>query len=282
MIRYTSLWKHHSNREKKSLGQHAYADLVPDMLFQPVATKSLDKILRDPTGIKNLNAHRLKLGLASRNLWLSSPHIPECHRFFLLSARSLFQQIILAHEKSFEAENFLKIKSMFFSAQQADVSDIASLLASSTHHVLKSLIPFIKPLLQVLYSQEPTDSLFDLGGAWLRIGSLRYHLLQCCDDVDPAVKKNLKYLELNALIASLELEIEERRMCVYLSGSISLTESDKEKIDRLNNLKADRNRLQRQVVFRSDNGKYKKLRSECDEFLKLVATPLDLLRKMAN
>ncbi|PWA33890.1 G2/mitotic-specific cyclin-1 [Artemisia annua] len=50
---------------------------------------------RDPIGIKNLNARRLKLGLASRNLWLSSPHIAECHRFFLLSARSLFQQKIV-------------------------------------------------------------------------------------------------------------------------------------------------------------------------------------------
>ncbi|PWA78164.1 ATPase, F1/V1/A1 complex, alpha/beta subunit, Zinc knuckle CX2CX4HX4C [Artemisia annua] len=101
----------------KAMSQHAYADLVLDMLFQPVATKSLDKILRDPINIKSLNVHRLKLGLASRNLWLSSPHIAECHRFFLLSARSLFQQIILAHEKSFQAENFLLIKSIFFSAQ---------------------------------------------------------------------------------------------------------------------------------------------------------------------
>ncbi|GKA98589.1 UDP-glycosyltransferase TURAN [Tanacetum coccineum] len=81
--------------------------------------------------------------------------------------------------------------------------------------------------------------------------------------------------------------IQERRIYVYLSGCFS-TESDKEKIDSLNNLKADRNRLQRQyssdcrVVFRSDNRKYKKLRSECDEFLKLVATPFDLLRNMAN
>ncbi|PWA97505.1 hypothetical protein CTI12_AA028730 [Artemisia annua] len=279
---HTSLWKHHSNREKKSLSQHAYADLVPDMLFQPVATKSLDKILRDPIGIKNLNAHRLKLGLASRNLWLSSPHVAECYRFFLLSARSLFQQIILAHEKSFEAENFLLIKSIFFSAQQADVSDITSLLASSTHHVLKSLIPFIEPLLQELYSQKSTDSLFDLGGAWLRIGSLRYHLLQCGDDVDPAVKKNLKYFLLNLRIALLELEIEVRRECVYLAGCFSLTEVDKEMINLLNNLKAERNRRQRQVVFRSDTSKYKKLRSECDEFLKLVATPLNLLRNMAN
>ncbi|GJR21247.1 hypothetical protein Tco_0969774 [Tanacetum coccineum] len=121
----------------------------------------------------------------------------------------------------------------------------------------------------------------NLGGAWLRIGTLRYHLLQCCDDVDPAVKKNLKYTKLNKRIVLLELEIEERRIYVYLSGCFS-TESDKEKIDSLNNLKADRNRLQRQVVFRSDNRKYKKLRSECDEFLKLVATPFDLLRNMAN
>ncbi|GKE36217.1 hypothetical protein Tco_1459622, partial [Tanacetum coccineum] len=36
------------------------------------------------------------------------------------------------------------------------------------------------------------------------------------------------------------------------------------------------------VVFRSDTGKYKKFRSECDEFLKLVATRLDLLRKMES
>ncbi|GJX87636.1 hypothetical protein Tco_0339650 [Tanacetum coccineum] len=95
----------------------SWRDLVPDMLFQPVATKSLDKILRDPIGIKNLNAHRLKLGLVSCNLWLSSPHIPECHHFFLFSARSLFQQIILAHEKSFESEICLKLESIFFSAQ---------------------------------------------------------------------------------------------------------------------------------------------------------------------
>ncbi|GKA43874.1 hypothetical protein Tco_0736598, partial [Tanacetum coccineum] len=86
-------------------------------------------IWRDPIGIKNLNAHCLKLGLASRNLWLSSPHIPECHHFYLFSARSLSQQ-------------------------QADVNDITSLLASSTHHILKSLIPFIKPLLQELYAQK--------------------------------------------------------------------------------------------------------------------------------
>ncbi|GJU98465.1 hypothetical protein Tco_1327736 [Tanacetum coccineum] len=44
---------------------------------------------------------------------------------------------------------------------QADVSDITSLLASSTHHVLKLLIPFIKPLLQELYAQKSSGMCHD-------------------------------------------------------------------------------------------------------------------------
>nr|KAJ0194819.1 hypothetical protein LSAT_V11C700343310 [Lactuca sativa] len=280
---HTSLWKHHSNREKKNSSQHGNADLVPDMLFQPVATLALDKILGNPIGIKDLNAHSLKLGVASRNLWLSSPHVADSHSFFLSSARSLFQQIILAHERSFEADKYSLIKSIFFSAQQADVRVIISLLASSTHHVLKSLIrPFIEPLLHALYVKNSADSLFDLGCAWLHIGGLRYHLLLCCDDVDPAVKKNLKYFQLTERIASLELDIEVRKECVQLAGCFSLSEADKEKTELLNDLKAERNRLQKQVVFRSDPRKFKKLRSECDEFMKLVATPFDLLKNIGN
>ncbi|KAI3766421.1 hypothetical protein L2E82_16478 [Cichorium intybus] len=280
---HSSLWKHHSNREKKNLSQLGNSDLVPDMLFQPVATLSLDKILGHPISIKDLNAHSLKLGVASRNLWLSSPHVAESRSFFLSSARSLFQQMILAHKKSFEPDNYSLIRSTFFSAQQADVSAIISLLASSTHHVLKSLIsPFIEPLLHELFVENSSDSLFDIGCAWLRIGGLRYHLLLCCDDVDPAVKKNLKYFQLTERIASLELDIEVRQECVHLAGCFSLSEADKEKTKLLNDLKAERNRLQKQVVFRSDPGKFKKLRSECDEFMKLVASPFDLLKNIRN
>lgn len=35
-------------------------------------------------------------------------------------------------------------------------------------------------------------------------------------------------------------------------------------------------------MIRSDPGKFKKLRSECDEFMKLVATPYDLLENMGS
>ncbi|KAK9063930.1 hypothetical protein SSX86_017802 [Deinandra increscens subsp. villosa] len=263
---HTSLWKHQSNHEKTSL---SHADLVPDMLFQPVATLSLDKILQSPISIKYLNAHILKLGVASRNLWLSSPHVAECRHFFTSCARSLFQQIILAHEKSFEADKFSLIKSAFFSAQ-VDTSVIMRLLKSSTHSVLKSLrTPIIKPLLDVLYSQNSKDYLFSLGCAWLRVGGLRYRLLVCCDDVDPAVKKNFKYIQLTERIASLELDIQVRQECVHLAGCFSLSEVDKEKTRLLNELKAERNRLPRQVV-RSNTGKFKNLRSECEEFMKSV------------
>ncbi|KAJ0755641.1 putative von Willebrand factor, type A, AAA+ ATPase domain, midasin, midasin, AAA lid domain 7 [Helianthus annuus] len=262
---HTSLWKHHLNCEK--------TNLVPDMLFQPVATLSLDKILQSTVGIDDFNAHSLKLGIASRILWLSSPHVAECRSFFVSSARSLFQQIILAHEKSFEADKYSLIKSEF-SAQQVDVNRFMSLLTSSTHSVLKSSIePFIIPLLHELYSQNSTESLFNLGSAWLRLGGLRYRLLVCCDDVDPAVKKNFKYIQLTERIASLELDIQVREECVYLAGCFSLSEADKEKERLLNNLKNERNKLQRQVVFRSDPRKFKKLRSECEEFMKWVVMP---------
>lgn len=63
------------------------------------------------------------------------------------------------------------------------------------------------------------DSLFDVGCAWLRIGGLRYHLLQCCDNVDPAVKKNFKYLQLTERIASLELDIEVLFIVFYFDSS---------------------------------------------------------------
>ncbi|KAL4583665.1 hypothetical protein LXL04_008247 [Taraxacum kok-saghyz] len=278
---HTSLWK--SNREKKNLSQRGTADLVPDMLFQPVATLSLDKILGSAIGIKDFNPHRLKLGVASRNLWLSSPHVAQSHSFFLSSARSLFQQIILAHEKSFEPDTYSLLRSICVTPQQVDVRVILSALASSTHHVLKSLISeFIKPLLEELYVENSTDSVFDLGRAWLRIGGLRYRLLLSCDDVDPAVKKNLKYFQLTERIASLELDIQVRQECVHLAGCFSLSQADMEKTELLNNLKAERNKLQKQVVFRSDPGKFKKLRSECNEFMKLVATPFDLLKDIEN
>ncbi|KAK1434225.1 hypothetical protein QVD17_11144 [Tagetes erecta] len=278
---HTSMWKHHLSREKTILRQHGYADMVPDMLFLPVATLSLDKILQSPVGIKDYNAHSLKLGVTSRNLWLSSPLGAECSHFLMSSARSLFQQIILAHAKSFEANIFSEIKSILFSAQHVDLSVILSLLTTSTHSVLKSLItPFIKPLLHELYSQSSADSLLNLGRAWLRIGSLRYRLLVCCDDVDPAVKKNFKYFQLTERIASLELDIQVRQECVHLAGCFSLSVADKEKAQLLNDLKAERNRLQRKLGFRSNPRRFKKLRSECDEFMKLVALPFDLLKEL--
>ncbi|XP_076884991.1 midasin-like [Bidens hawaiensis] len=272
---HTSLWKHHLNRHNKtSLSQPGYADLVPDMLFQPVATLSLDNILQSTVGINDLNAHNLKLGISSRNLWLSSPHVTECRSFFISSARSLFQQIILAHEKSFEADIYSTIKSILSSAQQVDGDAIKFLLESfesSTHSVFKSHITtFIQPLLDELYSQKSTDSLFDLGFAWLRVGCLRYSLLVCCDDVDPAVKKNVKYSQLTERISSLELDIQVRQECVYLAGSFSLSEADDEKTSLLNTLKDERNILQRQIVSRSDPQKFKWLRKDCHDFMESV------------
>lgn len=52
------------------------------------------------------------------------------------------------------------------------------------------------------------DSEYSVACAWLRVGALRYHLLICCDDLDPALKYSIRYSQLVEKIASLEVEIE--------------------------------------------------------------------------
>lgn len=49
---------------------------------------------------------------------------------------------------------------------------------------------------------------YSIACAWLRVGALRYYLLICCDDLDPAVKYSIRYSQLVEKIASLEVEIE--------------------------------------------------------------------------
>ena len=91
--------------------------------------------------------HNLKLRAASHNLWQSSPPETDLHGFLLSAARTLFQQvvffskegisllvcitnnlifllcffyfqIIFAHRKSFEANNYAAIKSILYSFQE--------------------------------------------------------------------------------------------------------------------------------------------------------------------
>nr|KAJ0220880.1 hypothetical protein LSAT_V11C200061600 [Lactuca sativa] len=80
---------------------------TPDKLFKYESPFALvdkgfhsivSQMLLNPIGIKDLNAHNLKLGVASHNLWLSCPYAVDSRNVFLSSARSLFQQSTQVHD----------------------------------------------------------------------------------------------------------------------------------------------------------------------------------------
>ncbi|XAR49907.1 hypothetical protein NMG60_11004090 [Bertholletia excelsa] len=260
-----------------------------DNLFQPVRMATVDQILKSTFSIKDYHLHCLKFRVASRNIWQSCSSVTNVESFLISTARHLFQQIIFAHQKSFEADKFNAIKSTFHSFQkkvvmQNDIKVLLALLLSSSHHGFASLVDsFIRPVLEELYLPYPSsDLLYNIGCAWLRVGGLRYHLLITCDELDPTLKYSCKYLKLVENIASLELENEVRKDCVYLAGQFLFGEADVERAKSLENLKAQCKKLKQKVVFRPDPGKFVKLKNECDEFLKLVATAVALTKDVSS
>ncbi|KAL6993116.1 hypothetical protein U1Q18_011234 [Sarracenia purpurea var. burkii] len=262
---------------------------LPHMLFRPVQLETVDQILKSTFAIKDYSMHCLEIRVASSKLWQSRLPATNMQNFLLSTARSLFQQIIFAHRKSFDADKYAAIKSIICSSQknmitQDNLEVVLALFTSSSHYGLASLVDyFIKPVLGELYPQCPsTDILYNLGCAWVRVGGLRYHLLITFDDLDPAMKHSCKYLKLVEKIALFELENEVRKESAYLAGCLSWRETDKQRIESLENFKAECKRIKQKIVYRSDPGKFIKLKFECDEFLKLVATSIGLIKDVVS
>ncbi|KAK4395085.1 Midasin, partial [Sesamum angolense] len=273
-----------------------YGILLPHKLFWPLKLTLVDQILscfkcypcKMQPPLKHYNLHSFQLRAASHNIWRSSANMINSHDMLLSVARSLFQQIIYAHKKSFEDSIYAKIRSAFHSIKevrnrQENMKVLVSLLASSNHHVFTSLInSYIGPLLSELYPLCPSDEIQMLGCALLRIGGLRYNLLICCDDLDPTLKYSIKYSQLTEKINSLEIEIQVRRECVYLAGSTHHREADSYRKNLLEKLNAERKRLQRKMVFRPNPGKFKELKHLCDEFLESVTAFVEWIKDVKS
>ncbi|KAL4625562.1 hypothetical protein ACB092_05G035400 [Castanea dentata] len=287
---HQSLWIHQPVFIKNFSKIGDYDIPLPDILVQPVNTATVFQILQGASAIREYDVRCLKLRVTSCNLWNSSLTGAKFHHILLSMARSLFHQIIYAHKKSFDSNEFVTIKSNLCalsenSVKQEDLQQMSSLILSSSHGRLKeSVQKYIEPLLKDLYLHcESTDFHYILGCAWLRIGELRFHLLLSSDDLDPAMKYYWKYSQLAEKIASLKLEIQVRQECGYLAGRFSTREDDNRRTLALENLEAELRRVQRKIVFRSDPGKFMKLKHDCKEFfekcdglLKYI-TPLEVM-----
>ncbi|XP_030949312.1 midasin-like isoform X3 [Quercus lobata] len=256
---HQSLWIHQPLFIKNFSKIGDYDIPLPDMLVQPVNTATVFQILQGASAIREYDVRCLKLRVASCNLWNSSMTGTKFHHILLSMARSLFHQ-----------EN---------------LQQMSSLVLSLSHGRLKeSVQKYIEPLLKDLYLHcESIDFHYILGCAWLRIGGLRFHLLLSSDDLDPAMKHYWKYSQLADKIASLKLEIQVRQECGYLAGHFSTREDDNRRTLALEHLEVELRRVQRKIVFRSDPGKFMKLKHDCKEFfekcdglLKCI-TPLEVM-----
>ncbi|XP_040935632.1 midasin isoform X2 [Gossypium hirsutum] len=257
---------------------------LPNALFQPVRTASVAKILQSTHDIKDFSVLSMKLKVSSCVLsQISSPRT-DTYNFLFSAARSLFQQIIYSHKKSFDAEKFAAIKSILCSSSDSvtekSIELVSLLIASSSHQCLQSLIPLhIDPLLKGLYlNGSSTESYWDLGIAWMHIGGLRFELLLRCDSMDPAKKYSWKLSHLEEKIVSSKLEMKVRQECNYLAGWSSSKETDSRMSQALEKLEIERRKLLRKIVFRPDPAKFKALRKECDEFLVLVDSSTSLVK----
>ncbi|XVF74359.1 hypothetical protein PTKIN_Ptkin13bG0104300 [Pterospermum kingtungense] len=277
---HSLLWSECPASDKNFSIIDCYDAPLPHVLVQPVRTASVAKTLQSTLDIKEFSMHCMKLKVASCVFWQISSSRTNMHSFLLSAARSLFQQIIYSHKKSFDAEKFAAIKSILCSSLTEETIGVVSLLiASSSHQSLKSLIHLlIEPLLRRLYLIcSSTESYLNLGIAWLHIGGLRFCLLLSCDSLDPASKYSFKLSHLEEKIVSLKLEMEVRKECNYLAGWSSSKNADERISQALEGLETERKELLRKIVFRPDPSKFKALKKECDEFLVLVNSSMSLV-----
>nr|XP_011467404.1 PREDICTED: midasin isoform X1 [Fragaria vesca subsp. vesca] len=291
---HQSLWNYCPLSVKSFSSTDDYNIPVPDVLLQPVVTATVFQIMQSSTSaIQDYYAGSLKLRVASSNLWYISHPGVDLPGFLLSTAHSLFQQIVYAHERSFDADHFAEIKSVFekgnfhldsllLKSRHTAIKEpmenfiqlLGSLISESSHHGLKNSVnKFIKPLLHNLYLPHCLlkDSHFNHGCAWLRLGILRFTLL-CCDDMDPAMKYYYKHLQIAEKISLLKLETQVRQKCDYLAGHTGHRESDEKRVQTLKKLEVEHKKLQRKIIFRSDFRKFKGLKHECDKFLDRVTS----------
>ncbi|KAF6161323.1 hypothetical protein GIB67_009210 [Kingdonia uniflora] len=106
---HSSLW----NYCPKDIKIAGYDSPLPCMLFQSTTATTLDQILHCPCPIKDYEAHCLKLRVVSRHIWHDSASGRDIFRTLSSASRSLFQQVIIAHKKSFKEEDFSRIVSIF-------------------------------------------------------------------------------------------------------------------------------------------------------------------------
>ncbi|KAF9600030.1 hypothetical protein IFM89_002503 [Coptis chinensis] len=120
---------------------------------------AIDNDRQGSFSIKEFDEQCLKLRVARGNLWHYSFSRRDLPDILLSAARSLFEQIIYAHKKSFGEEKYAEIRATFdcihgHKNKYEKLQSLSSLIASSSHSRLtSSLDSFVMPLSRTLPSK---------------------------------------------------------------------------------------------------------------------------------
>ncbi|XP_078434368.1 midasin-like protein isoform X2 [Wolffia australiana] len=264
---HSSLWyqcsEWHEDSSRQSRDQSC-------LLLRPIRLETLFRILHGTRVICDHDAYHLKLRITSHNLYQEAITGKGIFEFLRGAARSLFHQIIVAHERTFEAAVYQEIMSILhsFKNSNANFDGLKTLILSSN---CKNLLTFVDklivPLVAELYPEHQPDDFHNIGLAWVHLGLLRFHLLLHEGIPDPAVKYSLMESQIVERIKILELEIQVRRQCEHLAGSHIAWSDQNERISLLKKLKDDKKKLQAKVVYRPNVAEFENLKSFCAGFL---------------
>ncbi|MQL83108.1 hypothetical protein Taro_015594 [Colocasia esculenta] len=241
------------------------------LLVQPVRFAVLEQILRSTHPISGYEVYNFKVKVTSRNLFQDAPPERDGLRYLLAVARSLFQQIIFTHRKSFEEAKFQEIKTTLHHLREnnkENLPGLKALILSSSHSGLTSCMDsFIQPLIKELYSGCMEEYVHSLGLAWVHLGLLRFHLLLNSCNSDPSMKYAFRLSQITERISMLELEIKVRRECELLAGGGLPRSEQDERVCLLKKLEEERRKLQEKVVFRPNPADFENMKIYCYGFL---------------
>lgn len=284
----------HKLEKNNMTGKHDEEIQGPAFLFQATQTVSLSSFLGEAVpAVKDHSIKLLQLRVVSADLWRYCNLGSGLCQFVFCIASALFQQILLAHWKSFNRNDMQAIQSILCVLHHQTIKvnkgvdpqmleRLKLLLSASSHEGLVNLIEtFVQPLIQELYSSDPvigvpSCSLYKLARVWLLLGGLRLHLLLNSNIIDPATKCMHKYSQFSEKISQLKLEMKVRQECETLIGGRSAESEVQEKASELLQLEKELHCLALKVVYRPIPSKYKAVYAECVDFLESMAGYLKL------
>ncbi|CAM6097712.1 unnamed protein product [Calypogeia fissa] len=282
----------------------------PPRLFQPIQSVFLSTKFADRGPVKEYPAKLTQLRISSMHMWnLQKRRFPDAAALDLCNFSLLFQHIILAHRKSFVAEDFAQIHRVL-SALHKDVlqydvqndtdddectlrnreafAELEALLRRSRHLGLVAILEFlVLPCTLLLYCTNwrilgGASTLWHHGHAWILVGLIRLQLLLPAADYDPVSKYAYKYKHASKRLTQMNLNIEVRQKSEIITRGSGKSSEISELQSKAAELNEELTALSLKVIPRPVPPKFKDFCRDVKRFTELSASPERLLNLWAN